>query len=1001
MFGHVHVHTEYSTLDGMCKIRELLQKAKDMGHSFIAITDHGSTSGLWYAQKLGDEIGIKILLGTEFYYERENDGKNGHLIAIAKNDKGLENLFRLQEFAFVSNFYKKPRINFDILAKYKEGLIISSACLASTFSQFIMEGELQQAKEWARFFQLEFGDDFYLEVQANSIPIQAIVNKETQRIADALGIKVIATNDVHYVLKEDHYAHEVLLALQINKKMSDPKRFKFDTQDFWLKSDDEMLRSIYGLTLDEAYQALSSTQLVADKCSARLCKGNHLPEYYDIPIGKTAREILVGNVIDGAKRENLHKDKSFMGEVQHEINVIDRNGYSGYFLIVADFVDTARKRGNIVGDGRGSGAGCKVAWLTGIHKIPPQKYDLLFERFLADGREPDFDVDFSDQDAVFADLASKYGEENVARIIAFGTLTPRAVCRKILSCFEHPISLISIISKLIPDLCPTLAEAIKASPGLLVYVKQYPVEFGIIERLEGIVSHESQHAGGVIICKDLSSHLPVKTVGEDRTKRIVAFDKYMVDELGHFKFDILGLETLPIIKRCLDSIEATTGKAINLHTIDMEDQNVYDMLCKGDVSGVFQLANQASKIIEQQPRSFRDLIAINALIRPGTGDWKEYIERRKGKKWSVHPDRLEYMKETEGLITYQEQFLLDAKTLAGWEIAYADKHLRKNKNIRNDHELHGLFTSNAQARGYNLDEVELVWNEIEDSVDGGYTFNKSHSASYAVISFQTSYLKYYYPDHFYASMMSSCKTDGSGQAEVSGYVAECKQRGIVICPPDINRSGENFTVTSEGINYRITTIRHVGDSAIRSILKLRPITSFEDFMLRREKRHIKGNVVVSMVKAGCFDEINPNRAELLQVFDMSKRTKTQIKEEYLCEDYEWSDKVKAEWEKESLGMYLSIHPMERYGFKPLSSFGEGKDALQGGEIYDIGVFNDKKGNEMAFVHISTLFGNVKCLVFSSTWARSKVREVLQVDKLILVKGRRSGDAIILNEIELL
>lgn len=615
-FGHLHVHTEYSTLDGMGKVKELLQTAKDMGQSFIAITDHGSTSGLWRAQELGKEIGIKVLLGTEFYYQRENDNENGHLIVIAKNNTGLENLFKLQEYAFVHNFYKKPRIKWEMLKELSEGLIVASACLGSTVCQCILNGDMSEATAWAKKFQAHFGDDFYLEIQPNSIPEQLEVNKAIIRIAKQLGIQTIATNDVHYVLEKDSFAHEVLLALQINKKMSDEKRFKFETNDFWLKSREEMAQTFNGIPDEEIQKALNNTVEVANKCHAEIKPGKFLPQFYNVPPGETERDVLVECIKQGAEDKGFRSNAPYMKEVQNELDVIDRNGYSGYFLVVQDYVSTARANGIIVGDGRGSGAGSKVAFLTDISRIEPSKHNLLFERFMADGRSPDFDVDFSDQDAVVEDLQRKYGVANVARIIAFGTMTPRAVCRKVMNCFEHPLELVNHISRLIPDLCPSLEVAYANSPELINYKKKYKTEFEVIERLEGVVSHESQHAGGVIIYPNLSSILPVKTKGDDRTKRIVAFDKYMLEELGHYKFDILGLETLPVIKRCLDSIKKEQGVDIDLYSIDQDDPKVYKMLCEGNVSGVFQLAGQAQKVMEQQPKNFNDLIAINALIRP-------------------------------------------------------------------------------------------------------------------------------------------------------------------------------------------------------------------------------------------------------------------------------------------------------------------------------------------------------------------------------------------------
>lgn len=1000
MFSHLHVHSEYSVLDGACKVEELLLTAKDYGQPAICITDHGSTSSWWQAQQLGEKIGIKPLLGTEFYYERENDGKNGHLIAIAKSDKGIENIFKLQEFAYVENFNYKPRINFDMLSKHSEGLIVTSACLASTFSQYLLSGCFLEALEWARKFQNIFSDDFYLEVQANSLQEQLEVNKLTTRIAHQLGIKIVASNDVHYIHRQDAFTHEVLLAMQTNKKLSDEKRFCFSTQDFWVKTEDEMFSSLPGLAPDEKTIAINNTMEIVDKCNASLKRDKYLPKYYNIPHDKTERNLLAEQIMKGAKIKGFSTNKDYMNDVQYELNVIDRNGYSGYFLIVQDYVTTARKNGIVVGDGRGSGAGSKVAYLTDITRIEPSQYDLLFERFMADGREPDFDVDFSNQDAVFKDLQSKYGINNVARIIAFGTLTPRACCRKVLSTFEHDLTTINTISKLIAN-SPSMNEAYQNSPELLSYKKKYPLEFQVIERLEGLISHESQHAGGVLIYPNLSSILPIKTKAEDRNKRIVAFDKYMLEDIGHFKFDILGLETLPVIKCCLDSIKKTTGKVIDLYAIDFNDSNVYETLCNGNVSGIFQLSNQGYKVVEQQPKDFKDLIAINALIRPGTGDWEEYIARRKGKEWNIHPLRLPYLQETEGLITYQEQFLLDCNTFAGWDVAFADKKVRKNKDILNDHDLATKFYNDSKERGFSDDEINQVWSEICNSVAGGYSFNKSHSASYAVISFQTAWLKTYYPAHFYASLMSGEKTDGDGQSEIAKYISECKQLGIQILPPDINNSTDNFTIVNNNINYRITAIKHIGKSAIDAIQSLRPIHGFDDFMKRKERRFLKKNVVINLIKAGCFDFDNPNRAELLWQFMMSERTKNQIKQDYQFEKFDWNDNVKAQWEKEVLGMYLTSHPMEKYGFKPLESFPDGGLALQGGIITDIKIFNDKNNHEMAFVTLNTLFGNLKLIIFASYWSDPNIKNLIKFDNIIMVKGKRSDNALILNNIELL
>lgn len=1000
-FTHLHVHSEYSALDGMGKVRELLETAKSLGQTALAITDHGSTSGLWEAQKTADELGMKAIHGEEFYYEREGDGKNGHLLVLAKNDKGLENIFKMQAYASKHNFYYKPRINWDILKDHAEGLIVTSACLGSAFNQYIMNGELSEATAWARKFQEVFGDDFYIELQPNNIPEQHTCNVAGIRIAKQLGIELVATNDVHYTFEDDCFPHEVILAMPMRSKMSDEKRFRFPSDDFWLKSEEEMYETFNALPREAVEQAMANTKRIEEKCNARIKPGKYLPRYYDLPEGMSEGDLLRELALEGARERKLDTNESYMADVENELAVIEQEGYSGYFLVVQDYVNAAKERGEPVGDGRGSGAGSKVAYNTRITEIPPHEYDLLFERFMSAGREPDFDVDFADQDAVFGDLVNKYGEDNVARIITFGRMTPKAVIRKVLSTFDHPAHIIKSITALVPDLCRSLADAYKSSPELEKFRDMFPTEWRVIERIENVISHESTHAGGVIVYEGLTSILPVKTTAENRNHYVVAWDKYMLEDLGHHKLDVLGLETLPILKRIVESVERETGEVLDLTQIDLEDPEIYDMLCKGEVGGVFQLEAQAQKVMEQQPRNFRDLIAINALIRPGVGDWTEYIERRQGKEWNVYDERRAYMDETLGTMTYQEQFLLDGHRLAGWGIAYADKNLRKNRDIRNDVALKQKFLDDSTSRGHALHEMEKVWAEIEDAVDGGYSFNKSHSASYAKLSYQTAYLKKYYPNHFYASIMSSSKTDGDGQDEIAGYIAEAKKQNITILPPDINHSGHEFVPLSNGIAYRITTIKHVGESAINHILSLRPIADFDDFLARREKRHVRQNVVVNLVKAGAFDFDNPDRAELLWRFDMSNRTKTQIKLGVETPRYAYDDKVKMAWEKEVLGMYLSQHPLEKYGFQPLESFRDGMDALQGGEIYDMRVFNDKKGNEMAFVHISTLYGNVKVLVFSRNWAYKNVKGMFVEGNIVLIKGRRSGNDLIFNEGEVL
>lgn len=996
-FCHLHVHTDHSVLDGMCQIEELIVTAKELGQSAIAITDHGSASGLFFAQEMGEKHGVKIILGTEFYTERP-DGKRGHLIVLAKNNKGLENLYKLHEFGYVNNFYYKPRINFNILKYHSEGLIVTSACLASEINQSIMKGDIDEAVEIIRQYKGLFGNDFYLEIQPNNIPEQYIVNKTIVRLAKQENVQLVATNDVHYIKESDYFAHEVLLGMQINKKYSDEKRWKFPSNDFWLKTKEEMIETFIDLPIDDVMNAINNTKVIADKCNAYIEKKNYLPVYYDIPEGKTERDLLVEKVTAGAREKEY---TSFLYELQNEINIIDRNGYSGYFLIVQDYVTSARDRGIIVGDGRGSGAGSKVAFVIDITRVDPNKYGLLFERFMADGREPDFDVDFSDQEDIFFDLQSKYGKENVAKITTFGTMTPKSVTRKVLSFFEHQQSEINQIAKLIDDGARTMEEAYD-NKALVAVKNKYKTEFEIIERLEGMISHLGQHAGGIIIANNLSGILPVRTLGEDRNKRIVQFDKNDLEAIGHYKFDILGLDTLPVIKNTLESIKDAYNIEIDLHDVDYDDENVYDMLCEGDVSGVFQLSAQKTKVLQQQPRVFEDLIAINALIRPGIGDWNEYIHRRKGKSWKVHQDRMEYMKETEGIITYQEQFLLDCKTFAGWNVAFSDKRVRKNKDIDNDVELKEKFITDTVNNGYSKELAEAVWMEICESVSGGYSFNKSHAASYAVLTYHTAWLKHYYPIHYYAAIMSSEGEDGKAQNAISQQLSELKTLGIPLLPPNINESEDHFKPTSEGIMYKINAITNVGVTALRHIFELRPIESFDDFMERRVKSQVKTNTVEALIKAGCFDFDNPNRAELLWKLDMANRTNRQIKEDFQCEKYKYSDKIKAGWERDVLGLYLSSHPLEKYGFESIEGKQNDQSVVVGGEISEVAVIRDKNKNEMAFIQLDTLFGNIKVIVFASAWKIPEVAEEMSTyGNIVLVKGVVSNDSVLYNSHEIL
>ena len=1008
-FGHLHVHTEYSTLDGMAKIRELVKRAKELGQQFIAITDHGTCGGHYEFEKVCNDEGIKPILGTEFYMSRSNQASKEdsgyHLIVFAKDRTGLENLYELQARAFKENFYRKPHINFDMLSELREGLVVASACIGGVIGQLTLDNPLEARTE-AKKYKSVFGDDFYLEIQPNDIPDQWIMNKEVIKISKELDIKLIATNDIHYVLKSDAKIHEVLLALQVGQKMNSEKRFKFPTNDYWCKSIEEMIETFDGYDVNEKVsimEALMNTSEVANKCNAKCIKGNFLPHYPKLN-GMSEDDYLAEKTWEGFEKK-YPKDYPNRAQIRkdiiNELDVISKTGYSGYFINVADYIVNARENGVLVGDGRGSGAGSKVVYCMDITNVDPVPYNLLFERFLAIGRVPDLDVDFSDQEHVFKHLQDLHGIDNVARIRAYGTLSCKNVVRKVLSAFDFTQQQIAIISGSIPKrLDVTCDEAYNESDVFRNFMDSNEHIWSCIKRLEGTISHESKHAGGFVVYNGLTRLTPCGYENDskgNRTIPIVQFDKKMIESCGFYKMDVLGLENLTTVRYALDMIKENEGVDLDLDVIDYEDKDVYDMLCEGDVSGVFQLANQGAMIIEQRPRKFDDLIAINALIRPGVGDFNEYVARRKGKKFDIHEDRVWYMKDTMGLMTYQEQFLLDCKTYAGWDVAFADNNIRKNKNIKNDEAIRTKFMNDVLNNGYSEELALELWKEIEDAVSGGYSFNKSHSTSYGVLSYKTAWLKCHYPIYWYASLLNS---EISDQSKVESLIAECKKKGIKILPPDINKGSYKFEGTKEGIRIPINYLKGIGEDVVKYIQKeLVPITSFEDMLDRGIKKYIKKNVVMAMIKAGIFDFENEDREHFMWVYAMRNRKKTDIKNGIESEHIYYDEKVKLQWERDVYGMYLSKHPLEDYNARSISDYTDEMVAIQVIEVTDMRTHLQKNGKEMCFMTGSNQHGALKCLIFANTWAEQDIKDKVKVGNILLAKGKRSGNDMIINDLE--
>ena len=1010
-FGHLHVHTEYSTLDGMSKIKELIAKVKEHNQEFIAITDHASCGGHYEFEKECIAQGIKPILGCEFYMSKGKtackEDQGYHLIVFAKDQEGLKNLYKLQARGYKENFYRKPHINFDMLSELKEGLVVASACIGGVIGQATLDNPLE-ARQIALEYKKLLGEDFYLEIQPNDIPDQWVMNKEIIKMSKELDIKLIATNDLHYVLKEDADIHEVLLALQVGQKMNNEKRFKFPTHDYWCKSTKEMMETFIGYDEKEKEQiieALLNTSEIANKCNAKVIKGNFLPHYPHLN-GMSEDDYLAEKTWEGFEKK-YPKDYPNRGQIRkdilNELQVIKETGYSGYFINVADYIVDARKNGVLVGDGRGSGAGSKVVYCMDITNVDPVPHNLLFERFLAHGRVPDLDVDFSDQEHVFKHLQSLHGMDNVARIRAYGTLSCRNVVRKVLSAFDFSQRDIAIISGYIPKrLDVTINEACNESKEFRDFLEKNEFIGKCIKRLEGVISHESKHAGGFVVYNDLTSLTPcayeVDSNG-NRTIPVVQFDKKEIEGCGFYKMDVLGLENLTTVRYALDMIKENEGIDIDLDEIDFEDKEVYEMLSNGDVSGVFQLANQGAMIMEQKPKAFEDLIAINALIRPGVGDFNEYVQRRNGKKFTIPSERMWYMQDTVGLMTYQEQFLLDCKTYAGWDIAFADNNVRKNKDIKNDVKLKEKFVTDTVNNGYSEETALKVWQEIEDAVSGGYSFNKSHSTSYGVLSYKTAWLKCHYPIYWYASLLNS---EISDQSKVESLIAECKKKGIKILPPDINKGSYKFEGTKEGIRIPINYLKGIGEDVVKYIQKeLVPISSFEDMLDRGVKKYIKKNVVIAMVKAGIFDFENEDREHFIWVYNMRNRKKTDIKNGVECEHLEYNEKIKLQWEREVYGMYLSKHPLEDYNVRSITDYTDDMLAIQVIEVTEIREHMQKNGKMMCFMTGSNQHGALKCLIFANTWECSDIKEKVKIGNILLAKGRRSGNDLIINDLELM
>jgi DNA polymerase-3 subunit alpha len=1071
-FVHLHLHTEYSLLDGAGHVGELVAEAERLGMKAMAITDHGNMFGAVNFHDACRDRGVKPILGCEIYvatgsrFDRQASSASeayNHFTLLASNDTGYHNLIKLVSMGYLEGFYHRPRIDKDVLAKHSEGLIGLSGCLSSEISQRILAGADAAALESVGLFSEIFGKDrFYLEVMEHGIPEQRRVNQALLRIREKTGLALAATNDAHYLHKDDHQAHDVLLCIGSGKKVHDAERLRFDGSEFYLKSPEEM-----AALFPDHPEALRSTVQIAEMCDFSLKGVDSLPAF-DVPPGFTIESYFEKVTGDGfaERRRSLdplaeagrlrHSLADYEGRLEKEIGVIRRVGFAGYFLIVWDFMRYAREQGIPVGPGRGSAAGSLVAWSLKITDIDPIENDLIFERFLNEERisPPDIDIDFCEarRGEVIEYVTKKYGRDNVAQIITFGTMKAKAVVRDVGRVMDLSYAEVDKIAKMIPfDLKMTLERALEESPPLKeAYQKEPQVKelIDISRRLEGTTRHASTHAAGVVIApQPLTDLVPLfkSNTGDVTTQ----FDMKGCERIGLLKMDFLGLRTLTLIDNCVKMVEAQLGVHIDPAAIPLDDAQTFELFTAGRTSGLFQFESDGMRDILKRfkPDRLEHLTALNALYRPGPMQMiDDFIRRRHGKTRVTyeHPAVEPILKETYGVMVYQEQVMKIASALGGFSLGEADI-LRKamgKKKVEVMSAQMEKFLSGCAANSVPERKARKVWQLMEQFA--GYGFNKSHSAAYAWLAYQTAYLKANYPAHFMAALLTS---ERANTDKIVQYIAECREMGIQVLPPDVNEAQKFFTVVPRSesgdsaefaededapdggasppaadIRFGLAAIKNVGEGAVEAMLAAREeggrFRSLFDFCDRVDLKAVNRRVVESLVKSGSLDSIDDRRSALFRAIDgatdagqkrQRDREQGQASLFGMLDDAgaegavpatvpdvpPWAEAERLAFEKESLGFFITGHPLERFRgeLEQWASASTGTldqapadgEVSLGGIITGLRLIKTKKGDRMASFALEDLEGSVECLVFPETFKKTAGR--LADDQVVLVKGR--------------
>lgn len=1038
-FVHLHVHSEYSLLDGAARLKEMVQNAAAQGMTSLALTDHGVMYGVIDFYRLAKEYNIHPILGCEVYVAPRKrtdrtphvDDAPRHLLLLAENEQGYKNLLALVSTAYLDGFYYKPRVDHELLARYSEGLIALSACLAGEIPRLILAGDDQKARDVAEKYREIFGrDNFFLELMDHQMPEQARVNDGLRKIGRQLDIPLVVTNDVHYIRKEDARVHDILLCIQTGKTLHDENRLRFTGQEFYLKSPAEM-----AALFPEDQEALRRTCEIAERCQVDFDFDQmHLPEY-QVPEGYDLDSYLTEICYAGlAERYHDKVPDGVKERLDYELQVIHSMGFSGYFLIVQDFINWSRKKGILVGPGRGSAAGSLVAFVLGITNINPLKYGLLFERFLNPDRitMPDIDIDFcfERRGEVIEYVVEKYGADHVAQIITFGTMMARGAIRDVGRVLDLPLSEVDRIAKLIPEeLGVTIEKALQTTPEIRqLYENDTGVRnlLELAQAIEGMPRHASTHAAGVVISREpLTNYLPLQRTGD---VIVTQFPKETVEEIGLLKMDFLGLRTLTVIGDTLDMIAGTQNVRPDPDSFPLDDQATYDLLGTGESSGIFQLESTGMRHIlrSMKPRRFEDLIALVALYRPGplgSGMVEDYISCKNGQTQVeyLHPVLEPVLNETYGVILYQEQVMQISCELAGFTMAQADS-LRRAMGKKKPEVIAGLretFISGALARQVDPRVAGQIFDLMEHFA--GYGFNKSHSAAYALIAYQTAYLKTKYPVAFMAALLTSFRGNSD---KVSYYIQECRRLGIEILPPDVNESMINFTVVGDRIRFGLAAVKNVGEGAVDAIIGARrkngPFLSLDDFCRRVDLRQVNKRVVESLIICGAFDSLKVYRSQLLAILDDCIETaqanrrdqQTQIDGQVSLFDLldepefqqvqhslpaisEFSRRDLLAREKEVLGFYVSGHPLEdcqdrlsrTTRITELLQRKDGDRLTVGGLVTALRRTTTKRGERVVYFTLEDVNGSVNVIFFPRNQHRDL--EFLQEDTVVLVNGRVS------------